>query len=287
MHVQAYLEERGKPFWAIAGMVFVLAIGVIEYHVSYEISFSLFYLLAISAVTWFGGRWIGIATSVAAISCWITVDVILLSHGYSHPVIPFLNFTIRFIVFLIVVLLLSALRKAQDRERELARIDFLTGAVNKRFFSELMQMELERAERNGQPFTVVYFDIDNFKYVNDHYGHATGDKVLCATVTQAKNQLRKIDVVARLGGDEFAFLLPGTDQAAASVAVPKVQIGLMDEMRKNGWPVTYSIGVLTCMTPPKSIDEVIKLADELMYSVKNKGKNAIRYSVFAASQETP
>ena len=180
-----------------------------------------------------------------------------------------------------VTLLISALRKAHEHERELARTDNLTGAVNKRFFYELLDMELERSKRTLRAFTVVYFDLDNFKYINDHYGHSMGDKVLCSTVEQAKNQLRKVDVVARLGGDEFAFLFPETDQAEARIAISKVRAGLLDEMRRNDWPVTFSIGVLTCTNFHKTTDQIIRQADDLMYSVKNAGKNSISYLVFS------
>ncbi len=161
------------------------------------------------------------------------------------------------------------------------RIDNLTGAVNARFFSELVQMEIDRSLRNRRPCTVAYVDLDNFKSVSDHFGHSTGDKVLCTIVKQANSQLRKLDVVARLGGDEFAFLLPETGQVAAQVAVSKIQIGLLDEMRRNHWPVTFSIGVVTCINIPRATDPLLKQADDLMYSVKNKGKNSIGYSVYA------
>jgi diguanylate cyclase (GGDEF)-like protein len=87
-----------------------------------------------------------------------------------------------------------------------------------------------------------------------------------------------------LGGDEFALLLPETDQSAAKVVIPKIQAGLLDEMRKNGWPITFSIGVLTCNHTPRTSDELIKQADALMYSVKNNGKNSISYSVYSASE---
>jgi diguanylate cyclase (GGDEF)-like protein len=279
MNIISYLEKRGKIYWAITGILLVLLVAFIEFLSDPQLSFTLFYLLAISVVTWFGGREIGIVISIASIFCWFTVDIVFLNHPYSNPAISYLNFAIRFIVFLIVTLLISALRKAQENEKALARIDYLTGAVNTRFFYELMQKEIERSKRNKHPFTIVYLDIDNFKYINDHYGHSVGDEVLYSIANQAKKHLRKVDVVARLGGDEFAFLLPETNQREASDAISKVQTSLLDEVRSNDWPVTFSIGVLTCTTPSKSIEKIIKQADEVMYSVKNNGKNSISYSV--------
>jgi diguanylate cyclase (GGDEF)-like protein len=179
-----------------------------------------------------------------------------------------------------VTLLLSALKKAHEHEKELARVDSLTGAVNARFFSELMQLEIARSQRYGHPLTLAFVDVDNFKAVNDRFGHSVGDKVLYSIVTHVRGHLRKTDVIARLGGDEFAFLLPETDQTGARVTFSKIQIGLLDEMRRNNWPVTFSIGVVTCISTPQTSDELVKQADDLMYSVKNNGKNGIIYSVY-------
>lgn len=201
-------------------------------------------------------------------------------HPYSHAAIPYINSVIRFSVFLIVALLIAALRKAYQQEKDLARADNLTGAVNRRFFAEILEMEMYRSKRNNQPFTIAYFDLDNFKYVNDHFGHSTGDQVLLATVSHARSNLRKIDIVARLGGDEFAILLPATGQDQARIAIAKIQTSLQGEMQRNNWPVTFSIGVLTCITIPEKMDDVIQQADALMYSIKKSGKNSAGYSFY-------
>jgi len=86
--------------------------------------------------------------------------------------------------------------------------------------------------------------------------------------------------VARLGGDEFAILLPETGRDVAEVIMQKVQKIHLEIMRNHGWPVTLSIGVVTFMRPPSTVDEVLKIADRLMYTAKDKGKNGIRYEVF-------
>jgi diguanylate cyclase (GGDEF)-like protein len=281
MNIVASLEKRNKTPWTIIGIVLIVGIGVVDLLTGYEIGFSLFYLLPISLVTWFTRRRrLGVLASITSALVWFIADI-KSGMSYSHPAIYFWNTLIRFGFFIIVTLLLSALRKAHEREKELARIDSLTGAINARFFSELVQMEINRSQRYKHPFTIAYVDLDSFKRVNDQFGHSMGDKVLQTIVKYVKGQLRKIDVVGRLGGDEFAFLLPETDQAAAQVAISKIQIGILDEMHRNNWPVTFSIGVLTYIDLPQTSDELIKKADDLMYSVKNNGKNSISYSVYA------
>ena len=116
--------------------------------------------------------------------------------------------------------------------------------------------------------------------MNDQLGHSIGDEVLRVVVGSAKKNLRKTDVVARLGGDEFALLLPETNQQSARAALSKIQYCLLEDMQNGEWPITVSVGVLTCRSVPKSTDELVKMADELMYSVKRSGKNAIKYSTY-------
>jgi diguanylate cyclase (GGDEF)-like protein len=122
---------------------------------------------------------------------------------------------------------------------------------------------------------MVYLDVDNFKMVNDLFGHPIGDEVLRSIASELKSQLRKTDIIARLGGDEFALLLPSTREPEAQVVVSKVQVHLIQVMREKNWPVTFSMGAVTCVAPPNSAEQLISMADELMYKVKNSTKNGI------------
>jgi diguanylate cyclase (GGDEF)-like protein len=163
---------------------------------------------------------------------------------------------------------------------ELSRVDGLTGAVNARFFYTLTEGEIVRLERYGRPLTVAYMDLDNFKTVNDTKGHLAGDAVLRAVADRARAQLRKTDVVARLGGDEFAFLYPETDEQAARALVAKLKDRLSEEMRRGGWPVTFSLGVLTCYAAPRSSEDLVRMVDNLMYAAKLDGKNSVNHATF-------
>jgi len=286
MGVPAYLEKKSRLFWVTTGIALVAVLGIIDTLTGYEMSFSLFYLIPISMVSWFAGRRAGIMLTLYSSFVWFTADS-LAGHAYSHPAIPYWNTCIRFGFFLVTSLLITALREALDHEKNLSRIDNLTGAVNRRYFDTLLQQEIDRTRRYGRPYTLAYVDLDNFKMVNDTAGHSEGDKVLQTVVNMARKQLRNVDVVARMGGDEFAFLFPETGQNQALDCIDKLQRVLQDGMLQHGWPVTFSIGVLTCDAAPQSHDELIRQADQLMYQVKNDGKNSIRYARFESPATLP
>jgi diguanylate cyclase (GGDEF)-like protein len=167
------------------------------------------------------------------------------------------------------------LSQALEREKDDARLDFLTRIANRRAFYEIASTEAARARRYQRPLTLIYIDLDNFKTVNDTLGHDVGDELLIEVAATLRSNLRTTDTVARLGGDEFALLLPETDQGAALLVINKVQEVLLESMRRRNWPVTFSIGLASFPVPPESVEEMVKQADAIMYSVKLKGKNSI------------
>lgn len=254
----------------------IIGIGFIDFKLGREFSFSIFYLMPIIFVTLAFGRNVGFVFCVIAAGTWFIVDQ-LGNAAYSHPMIGYWNAVMRLGFFVIVAWLLPAFQEL-EHEKQISRIDYLTGIANRRYFFELLEAELNRSRRYNHAFTIVYIDLDGFKSVNDHHGHLIGDKLLCTFVNRAKKLLRSTDIMARLGGDEFIFLLPEMGQVTAKATIAKIQPELLREMRINGWPVTFSIGVLSYHCGDIVAEELVKRADKLMYSVKNKNKNAIAYA---------
>ena len=251
-------------------------LGIIDYVTGNEITFSLFYLAPIVAVTWTVNQHAGLVMSLLSGITLLGAEIAA-GQTYSSPLIYLLNTVIRTVFYTIITYLVAELHQARREEQLAARTDFVTGAANARYFHELLQMEINRIHRYPHPITVVYIDIDNFKLVNDLYGHKIGDEVLRSIVSELKSQLRRTDIVARVGGDEFALLLPSTQQPDAKIVISKVYANLVEAMKQRNWPVTFSMGAVTCMSPPHSAEQLINMADELMYDVKNSTKNDVRF----------
>ncbi len=271
-----YFSRKTRTNIITTAIVMVLLLGVLDYLTGYELSFSIFYLLPVLFAGWFAGRGTAVSISLMSAISWLCAEL-LAGKTYSHYSIPAWNSIMRLLFFLLFAYLLTVVRMLLEKEKELARIDPLTGAANLRHFTELTNRELKRSTRFKRPITLAYMDIDNFKQINDIHGHSTGDSLLSVIASTIRKNIRATDVIARLGGDEFAILMPETRNEQAKSAIEKLQKSIHTAMAEHSWPVTMSVGVATCNNPPCTVDEFIKMADNLMYAAKNSGKNMIKY----------
>jgi diguanylate cyclase (GGDEF)-like protein len=270
------IEEWDRTLSVCLGFGLIAVIGVLDYVTGYELSFFVLYLLPVSLLAWKGGRWPGLAGSGASafVSALTNIGA---GQSFSSPLVPYWNYGARFITFTLMTLLLSSLKDSISHLETMSLTDHLTGAANSRAFLERVKGEIERARRYGRPFTLSYLDLDNFKTINDTFGHGAGDTVLRTVVTIIHGHVRATDIVARLGGDEFALLLPEADQDAARMVVNKIRSEIQRETGSLGWPVTVSAGSLTCLDAGLGVDELIKEADNLMYAAKSNGKNSASF----------
>lgn len=278
-----YLSKIPQLLLISIGSIMVLLAGILNHLAGPEISSTIFYLIPLVLVTWFTRRSVGFIFSILSALTWLIADLIS-GTTYFNSDIPYWNGVARLGSFFILTFILSELKTTLKQEKEYSRTDFLTGARNRRYFIELLNMEINRARRYDRPFTVVCIDLDNFKTVNDFFGHSTGDMILRSVARTLQENIRVTDTLARLGGDEFAILLPETGRNVAEVILQKVQKINLDIMRMHGWPVTLSIGVVTFMSPPSTVDETLRKADRLMYAAKNSGKDDIRYEIFGTKE---
>jgi diguanylate cyclase (GGDEF)-like protein len=160
----------------------------------------------------------------------------------------------------------------------MAIIDGLTQIFNKRYFMEFLDREMARCKRYSRPLTLIIFDLDHFKKVNDVYGHLAGDYVLkrCAGLIHDKN-IRKEECFARYGGEEFAILLPDTTMERGVILAEKVR-SMVDETRfefeNNIIPVSISMGVAQ-LKPDDGVEGFIKASDDKLYEAKKNGRNRV------------
>ncbi len=270
-------ETQPKPRIVRLAWLFLLFAGLLDYLTGQVAIFDTFYLVSVLLTSWFVSRQSGLLFAVGgAVASYFINEL----HDSGLQFVHLWNFAMRLIIFLFIAQLLLSLRKRLENETSLARTDFLTGVGNARAFFDLAEMELSRSRRYRHPLTIAYVDLDNFKKVNDTMGHSEGDKVLTTVANTMRRTLRGSDFPARLGGDEFAILLPETDYAQSQVIAQRLRTHLLEASKAHQWPVTFSMGVLTCSEPPINIKTLIDEADALMYKVKQSGKNAIRHSIF-------
>jgi diguanylate cyclase (GGDEF)-like protein len=158
-------------------------------------------------------------------------------------------------------------------------VDGLTGAFNKRFLTETLNREVARSRRYGRELSLVLFDLDRFKDINDAHGHLAGDAVLRAVCQTVASAIREEDVLARYGGEEFAVLLPETDLARALLLAEKLR-GLVASgeftVEGESVPVTVSLGVASLAQDGGTAEDLLRRADERLYEAKGAGRDCVR-----------
>lgn len=180
-----------------------------------------------------------------------------------------------------VLVALNDISQRKELETELLRqasTDSLTGINNRRYFITQAEQELRRSRRFGRAMSVMMLDLDHFKMINDHHGHAVGDAVLQNAVKRALESLRQSDFMGRLGGEEFAVILPETDLAAACDVAERLRTHLAERpiiAERIAVPSTVSIGVAQLSDEDTDIDALMSRADKALYRAKHGGRNRV------------
>ncbi len=199
----------------------------------------------------------------------------------GEPLLPRLGEMATFLVVLVGALLLStmaltaALAGRGEQSTALSLRDDLTGAFNRRAFASLFEREEERSRALGQPLSLIGFDLDHFKTVNDAHGHAAGDRVLVAVIAVVRARLRVQDLLFRWGGDEFLVLQPHTTAADAAACAERLREGVAAATVTGLPAITISLGVTTMNPGAASADELVKAADTAVYRAKSLGRNQV------------
>jgi diguanylate cyclase (GGDEF)-like protein len=260
----ARILNAGNLPTVLAGcVVFVGVVAVVNSRTSFTISG---YLLAVSVAAWRGGIPGGVMMSLLAATGQLCADLYgedRLSSGYAVA-----DAFSRLVAYVFLSVLINALRRLLARERTYAYTDPLTGLANRRGFEETARVELDRARRYSRPLSAAFIDVDEFKRINDISGHAVGDDVLHTIGVELRSGLRSSDVAARVGGDEFVLLLPESPPNAAEAALARVQKRLHDELSAGAVHASVSIGMVTFLRPPETVQSLFASSDKVMYAAK-------------------
>ncbi len=203
---------------------------------------------------------------------------ILILKFHHHPIDILLYYTINLVGFISVIslggfILITVIDDTFEMLKESSIRDPLTHAYNRRAFMEFIKEEIARAKRYGFPVSLIMIDIDNFKRINDTYGHVKGDAVLKEMAELIMCNIRQCDRLVRWGGEEFIVVCPHLSKEEAYLVAEKLR-KLIESHDFNGIKITASFGVSE-INPEKSIESAIKLADHALYKVKKSGKNGV------------
>lgn len=166
-------------------------------------------------------------------------------------------------------------RKRNEQELlRLATTDVLTGCYNRGYLQRMLELEIDRARRHGDALSLLMYDLDHFKVINDTWGHGVGDQVLAHGAAVVRDTIRRTDTLARWGGEEFMVLCPRATAAEAKVLGERVQQALREHPTPPAGVVTASIGVVT-LRPADTADTLLKRADALMYCAKQAGRDHV------------
>jgi diguanylate cyclase (GGDEF)-like protein/PAS domain S-box-containing protein len=177
-------------------------------------------------------------------------------------------------LYILLVSDITRIARYEEKLKELAERDYLTKVYNRRMFENLLKHEMERAKRHGRPLSLIMFDIDHFKRINDTFGHQVGDQVLKRLVDVVRSNLRRTDILARWGGEEFMILLPETSTESACKLAERLRRTVENADFGKAGRITVSFGVAG-MRREDTAESLVRRADRAVYEAKRKGRNRV------------
>lgn len=271
-----------------ASLAVVAGLGWVDTVTGPDLSVAAFYLLPVVLVAWLVGRGPALLVAFACAVAWLCAD--LAWHDPYRPAQEFWNASSRLVIFASLGWFAAGLQSERnhliginlrlrdlvDREATSARTDALTGLANFQGLHEQLDRELARSRRTGEQIAVAFVDLDGFKEVNDHLGHAAGDKILREVGEALRRSVRAMDLPARVGGDEFVVLLPRADAEAARLVGERIVAAVTALGREHSeLEFGASVGVIVTSEAPTSGQDLIRRADAAMYDAKHAGKGQV------------
>lgn len=271
--------ENERIWVQIAAAILMGVIFLLNHLAGEAFLAGIYFFIPVALVSWTSGLMWGIAFSLLATIMLIAVDF----HSgvpFSAQFLHYMNTLGHLVVFLTIAFLSSRLSETQHLLQRISREDFLTKALNRVGFYDVLNMEIRRQNRFGHPYTLAIISCDDFKKINDTLGHAEGDSLLITVAKTLELNTRSTDFYARLGGDEFALLFPLILKHEAVTILEKLKARLEAAMREHHWDVSFSIGAVAFDKSPASVGHALDLVDGLVHEAKQAGKNTIRLASY-------
>lgn len=288
-HLKLYRSTRNLLYIIFTLGIFSALFGGYHYNIMFgiiSVMFGSVYIAAIALYSWLHGnrsaRFFLLGAMSGLIGVFITAATLLSLIPYTYYTFKASDFGMYIDIILLSLALPDRMKIIQEKRIEAehnALTDALTGLHNRRAFYAISQTESKKLLRYEKDFSVMMLDIDNFKKINDTYGHHTGDRILELVATTIKENMRECDYVFRLGGDEFVLFLPETNEQEAYQLAERIQknIAKLDAQEEDDtFPIHCSIGISEFKHDDNDIEVIVKRADAALYAVKNSGKNGAR-----------
>ncbi|MDJ0952961.1 MAG: GGDEF domain-containing protein [Acidimicrobiia bacterium] len=253
------------PRWLVLSLACLAAAGLfaVDSAIGSDAHVLLGAFVIVVAMTWAGRTYEATAAGMAILVVWAALDLVT---GGSSSTRVLLGVVSAAILLGIGISLTQTFRRLVLEMDEATRRDSLTGLLNTKALQVIAEQARQRAAESGEPISIAFLDLDGFKQINDLHGHVVGDNVLTVFGEVINSSVRATDIVGRVGGDEFTLILPNTDLFEAVAVLQRIRhrIALRTEIPL----VTATTGYVTFTTPPDSVEEMIHIADDLMYKGK-------------------
>lgn len=286
-HQRLYKMTRYMMFFVIAVALLSAVLGGYHYHVMLSIILVMLisiYIFGMTIFSWLTGnrsaRFFLLGVSSGLIGAVITALTVMSFIPYSYMTYKANDFGMYIDVILLSLALADRMKMIQEKKliaEKQAKTDIITGLHNRRAYYEISEMEYKRILRHKGRLSVIMFDIDDFKNINDNYGHNAGDKVLNSVGNIVKNLIRKHDSAFRMGGDEFLVFLPETNEKQAAHLAERIRKEIEKyKLEENSkLVITASFGIAQYIPNDTNIEKLTRRADEALYQAKKAGRNRV------------
>lgn len=276
--INAYKTEQNSVVEKTVVCI-ILTTGLIYADIltGYSTKFASIYIVLVALVAWMTHKEASIKILILIIITrflilWYETKVPDFNHSYDY-----INLLISTLAIILIYIIVLSLKEFVAEVTSNAQNDSLTSLFSRKYINDVMPIILGEMRRHGRLMSIMFLDCDNFKGMNDNFGHAAGDKVLRIIAESILDTIRVGDIPVRLGGDEFIVFFFETSGLQLKAVIDRCVSKLDEEMKNRGWPVTFSVGVVEFHILPENIDDAIAYVDHVMYRAKREGKNRVIY----------